>query len=100
MTATLQVTQHHDTTKVTDMQRVGRRISSQIGCYHFLLEQLFRARHHLCQHTAPFQFFNKVLSHISFSFVISILRHFDISTSPTALDRNLNLPMDGIAGCA
>ena len=66
VSATLQVTQHHDTAQVTDMQRVSRGVGTQIGCYHFFLEQLFCAWHHLCQHAAPFQFFNKVLFHIFF----------------------------------
>ena len=61
MATTLQVTQHHDATQVSDVEGVGCGVSSQIGCYHLLLEEFLGTRHHLCQHTAPFQFFNKIL---------------------------------------
>ena len=64
VTTTLQMAQHHDTAKMTDVQRVCCGVSTQIGSNQFFLEQLFRARHHLCQHAAPFQFFYKILFHI------------------------------------
>ena len=35
VTATLEMTQHHHTTQVTDMQRISRRINTQISCYLF-----------------------------------------------------------------
>ena len=34
MATTLQVAQHHDTTKVTDVQRVCSRVGSEIGRHH------------------------------------------------------------------
>jgi hypothetical protein len=64
MAATLQVTQHHDTTEVADVQRVGCGVHSQVSCYHLLLQEFLGTRHYLCQHTAPFHFFNEILCHI------------------------------------
>ena len=70
--ATLQMTKHHDTAQVSDVQRVGSGVSTQVGCYHLLLQQLFCSWHYLCQHAAPFQFFNKIL-HISYTLLYYIL---------------------------
>ncbi len=49
----LQMTQHHDAAKVTNVERVSRRVGTQIGCYHFLLKQFFCSRHNLREHAAP-----------------------------------------------
>ena len=63
MATTLQVAQHHDTAKVTDMQRVCCGVGSKIGRHHVGVEVFLRTWHNLCQHTTPFQFFNKIFCH-------------------------------------
>mgnify|MGYP003181637232 CR=1 FL=1 len=60
MSAALQVTQHHDAAKVSDMQRVGSRVGTQICRNEMSIEILFSARHDLGEHAAPFQFFYEV----------------------------------------
>ena len=65
MTAALQVAQHHNAAEVANVQRVCRRVSTQVGRYHLLLEQFLGTGHHLGQHTTPAQFFYKVF-HIFF----------------------------------
>ena len=61
---TLQVAQHHDAAEVSYVEGIGRGIGAEVGCHHLLLQEFFRTRHDLCEHASPFQFFNKVLSHI------------------------------------
>ena len=61
VTTTLQMAEHHDAAEVTDVQGVCRGVGTQIGGDHLLLEQFLGTGHHLCQHTTPFEFFNKVL---------------------------------------
>ena len=63
MATTLQVAQHHDTTKVTDVQRVCSRVGSEIGRHHVGVEIFLSTWHYLRQHTTPFQFFNKIFCH-------------------------------------
>ena len=63
VTATLQVAQHHDTTEVTDVERVGCRVGAQIRRHHVGIEILLSAGHNLREHTAPAQFFNEILCH-------------------------------------
>ena len=63
VTTTLQVTQHHDSTKVTDMKRVCGRVSTKISRHHVGVEVFLCTWHNLSQHTTPFQFFNKVFCH-------------------------------------
>jgi hypothetical protein len=60
MAAVLQMAKHHDAAKVSDMQGVGGRVSTKVGRHHFFLEEFFRSWHHLCQHSAPAEFFNKI----------------------------------------
>ena len=61
--AALQVTQHHDTTKMADMQRIGSRVGAQIRRHHVGIEVLLSTGHNLREHAAPAQFFNKVFCH-------------------------------------
>ena len=61
---TLQVAQHHDTAEVSYVEGIGCWIGAEVGSHHLLLQEFFRTRHDLCEHASPFQFFNKVLSHI------------------------------------
>ena len=68
MSAALQMTQHHDAAEVTNMQRVGGGVGTQVGRHHLLLQEFFCAWHDLCQHSAPAEFFNKILHIVFFSF--------------------------------
>ena len=52
--ALLQMTQHHDTAKVADVERVGRRVGAQIGRREVLLQIFFGTRQHLGKHATPF----------------------------------------------
>lgn len=70
MAAALQVAQHHDAAEVTYVERVGCGVGTQIGRHHLFLQQFFRSRHNLSQHTAPAQFFYEVLSHFSYLFAL------------------------------
>ena len=63
LSTTLQVTQHHDTTQVTNVQGVCCRIGSKVGRHHMGVEIFLCTWHYLCQHTTPFQFFNKIFCH-------------------------------------
>ena len=36
------------------------RVGTQIGCHHLLLKEFFCTWHDLCEHTAPFEFFNEI----------------------------------------
>ena len=56
----LQMLQHHHAHQVAYVQRVGRGVDAQVGRGHFLVELFFGARHHVVNHAAPFQFFNKI----------------------------------------
>ena len=64
MTTALQMTQHHDTAEVSDVERVSSGVGAEVGRYHLPLQEFFCARHNLCEHASPFQFFNEVFSHI------------------------------------
>ena len=56
MTTILQVAQHHDATQVTNMEGISRRVNTYISRYLFFCKKFFCARHHLMEHTAPFEF--------------------------------------------
>ncbi len=100
MATTLQVAQHHDTTKVTDVQRVCSRVCSEIGRHHVGVEVFLSTWHHLRQHTTPFQFFNKVFCHrMSFFYILynNVLYMGPETLSElTARGRNPNRPTDCI----
>ena len=64
MAAALQMAEHHDAAEVTDMQGVGSGVGAQVSRYHFFLEEFFRAWHDLSQHSAPAEFFNKILHRV------------------------------------
>ena len=73
MSTSLQMTEHHDTTQMANVERIGRRVRTEIGRNHLLFKQFFGTRHHLCQHTAPLKFFYKVhIVSISFFSLFSI----------------------------
>ena len=52
--ALLQMTQHHNATKVADVERIGRRVGAEIGRCKVLLQVFFSTRHHLGKHATPF----------------------------------------------
>ena len=60
MTGTLEMLQHHHTHKVADMEGVGSRVDTEIGCRHPLFKLFICARHHLVNHAAPGKFFYKI----------------------------------------
>ena len=76
MTTALQVSEHHNTTEMSYVQRVGCGVGTKIGGNHLLLQQLFCSGHDLCQHATPFQFFNKIFPHYSY-----ILRRISTTVS-------------------
>ena len=82
--AALQMAEHHNTTEMTDMQRVGSRVGAQVSRHHFFLEEFFRSWHHLCQHSAPAEFFNKVL-HVLVFCGAKINKYFDIRRKTLSL---------------
>ena len=71
MPATLEVAENHDTHQVSDMQRVGSRVDAHVSRCHFFFELFFRARHHVVNHAAPFEFFYEI--HIYCQLLITIL---------------------------
>ena len=54
--------------EVADVQGVGRGVSAEVCRDHLALEEFLRSGHNLGEHTAPFQFFNKVLCHCVYLF--------------------------------
>ena len=60
VSATLEMPQHHHSAEVSDVQRIGRRVDTQISGNHLLFEEFFRARHQGVYHAAPFQFFYEI----------------------------------------
>ena len=77
MSATLEMTQHHHTAKVSDVQRIGRRVDAEICCHLLFLQQFVGAWHHLVNHATPCEFFNKIL-HISVFVFIVVLNGFSV----------------------
>ena len=66
MAAALEVAQHHNAAKVTDMQAIGSWVYAHVCCGYFLGKLFFSARHNLVEHTSPFKFFYKIHRIISF----------------------------------
>lgn len=62
MSATLQMTQHHDTAKMANVQRVGCRVGAQIRRHHVGIEIFLSTGHNLREHAAPAQFFNEIFA--------------------------------------
>ena len=60
VSATLEVTKHHHTHQVADVQRVGGGVNTKVSRGHLLLELLFSAGHHILDHAAPSEFFYKI----------------------------------------
>ena len=56
----LEVAEHHHGAEVSDMEGIGGGVDAHVSGNHLLAQQLFSAGHHLVEHTAPCQFFNKV----------------------------------------
>ena len=98
MTATLQMAQHHDTTEVTDVERIGRGVSTEVCRNHLPLQKLFRTGHYLREHTTPFQFFNKVFCHCIYRFfcyaILSDIEKVQTNWHFTAQDHNRDRPTD------
>ena len=64
VSATLEMTEHHDAAEVTYMERICGRVSAKVSSDHLFLKKFLGSWHYLCQHTAPFQFFDKVLHYL------------------------------------
>jgi hypothetical protein len=64
MAATLEVTENHNGTKMPYVQRVGRRVETNIGCNRFTVKQVFCSGHYVVEHATPFQFFYKIVHRI------------------------------------
>ena len=56
----LQMTKHHDTAEMTNMEAIRRGVYPNVSRDLFFLEEFLRARHHLVHHAAPSKFFNEV----------------------------------------
>ena len=56
MSGMLEVTQHHNAYKVSDVQRIGGGIYAEVCCCHTFLEFVFDAGHDGVCHSAPFKF--------------------------------------------
>jgi hypothetical protein len=68
--ATLQVTEHHDATKMADVETVGCGVGAKICRHHSLVKKFLCSRHDLSEHATPFQFFYKIFYHRMDSFVV------------------------------
>ena len=53
MPSALEVAEHHDRAKVTDVKRVGGGVDADVGRHLLLVQEFFGAGHHLVEHTAP-----------------------------------------------
>ena len=60
MSCLLQVTKHHYTTEVSDMQTVCSGVNTHVCRDCFLLEKFFCSGHHLVNHAPPFKFLYKI----------------------------------------
>ena len=60
VTAALEVTKHHHSDQVTDVQGVCRRVDTQVSGCHLFLQLFFRAWGHVLNHPTPFKFFDKI----------------------------------------
>ena len=49
----LEMAEHHDAAKVTDVQGICGGVNAHVGCSHAFGKEFFGARHHLVEHTAP-----------------------------------------------
>ena len=79
--AHLEMFENHHSHQMSDMQRVGRGIDTQIGRRHLFFKLFLCARHDRVDHAAPFQFLDEVLDcHIVFVLIFSCFRlfHFQI----------------------
>ena len=77
--AALKVAEYHHTAQVADMQRVGSRVKTDVGCDLFFYCQFFGARHHVVEHAAPSQFFYEIHR---FKFVFVVILSYKITHYP------------------
>ena len=61
MAAALEMLEYHHTDKMPDMQAVRRRVNPDVRRLRPFHQFLFRPRHDILDHAAPFQLFNKIL---------------------------------------
>ena len=84
VSAHLEVLEDHYTHQVSDVQRIRRRVDAHVSCRHLFLKLFLCARHDRVNHTAPFQFFDKVLNcHLCIWFYFMLY-----STSRSSARRN------------
>ena len=60
MPAPLEVFKDHNADKVPDMQRVRRRVDSDVSRRHLLVQLLLGSRHDIVHHAPPFEFLYKI----------------------------------------
>ena len=58
--APLEVFENHNTHQVSYMERIGRRVDTQIGSGHLFVQLLFGSGHHVVNHASPLKFFYKI----------------------------------------
>ena len=64
VSATLEMTQHHHTHEVSDVQGICGGVNTKVSRGHLLLELFFSAGHHVLYHAAPSEFFYEILHRI------------------------------------
>ena len=69
----LQMSQHHYSAKMTYVKTVGCGVYAHVCRYHSLVKQFVGARHHLMEHTAPFDFVNEI-HRMSSNFNVILMR--------------------------
>ncbi|EJX09041.1 hypothetical protein EVA_02847 [gut metagenome] len=70
MAATLKMTQNHHTAQMTNVQRIGCRIKTDVSRNLLFGKQFFSTRHHIVEHATPSQFFYKIhiVNHLKFTY--------------------------------
>ncbi len=79
--AALEMTQDHHSHQMAYMQRIGRRVESEVSRSHSLLEILLRTRHHVVHHAAPFQFFCEIHRSVPFNFDLDRGQRYEKSSA-------------------
>ena len=64
--ATLKMAEHHHAAKVSDVERVGGGVDSEVCRHLLLLEQFVSAGHHLVYHSTPCEFLYEIFHYVEF----------------------------------
>ncbi len=70
MSAALEMTQHHHSAEMADVERVGSRVDTEICGGHLFLELLLGAGHDSVDHSTPGKFFYKIHRYLFFNYLL------------------------------